>query len=289
MANEGLHITDPPFSATNFAIHTKRSHVQTAEGRVFLIVGIGVPRKYFLWETFEINRITNDTDGMFKASGAGWELTPPVELKGKAFDSFRASCASFVSFRCVNDLPYTRTLLNLAEENRPPEEPTESVKFLRKLDSLLKLDDPTRDSIRSALGHYVPVRALSIRQPYAEAVMSGEKENEYRTGATNIRGRVFIYASQGRGSLEDIEYDKKRFGITNQTFDELPRGVLVGSVELYRCKGGNWFLRNPVRAARLLEPTNRPQPVWFFPFDRQDADLYFRVHSPMLYHDHLSV
>jgi len=40
------------------------------------------------------------------------------------------------------------------------------------------------------------MRALSIRQPHAEAIMRGIKKIEYRSGPTKTRGRIHIYASQ---------------------------------------------------------------------------------------------
>jgi hypothetical protein len=46
----------------------------------------------------------------------------------------------------------------------------------------------------------------------------------------------------------------------------LPRGVLIGTVELYGCDGGDWHLRNPKRAKKLLKPKKQPQPVWFYLF-----------------------
>ena len=39
VANEGLLLSDPPFSASRLAIHTRRPHVQEADGRVLLIAG----------------------------------------------------------------------------------------------------------------------------------------------------------------------------------------------------------------------------------------------------------
>jgi hypothetical protein len=36
------------------------------------------------------------------------------------------------------------------------------------------------------------VRALSVRQPYAEMIMRGEKTVEYRSKPTNIRERVYV-------------------------------------------------------------------------------------------------
>ncbi|MBK8128074.1 MAG: ASCH domain-containing protein [bacterium] len=38
--------------------------------------------------------------------------------------------------------------------------------------------------------------ALSVRQPYAEQIMRGEKQFEYRNQITHKRGRVYIYASK---------------------------------------------------------------------------------------------
>ncbi len=42
------------------------------------------------------------------------------------------------------------------------------------------------------------MRALSIRQPHAEAIMRRVKPIEYRTRPTHIRERVYIYAGLGR-------------------------------------------------------------------------------------------
>ena len=42
------------------------------------------------------------------------------------------------------------------------------------------------------------MRALSIRQPHAEAIMHGAKPIEFRSRPTHVRGRVHIYASLGR-------------------------------------------------------------------------------------------
>lgn len=74
VANEGLLLDDPPFSATDLVIHTNVPQVQDADGRVFLIAGIGRPRRYFPWETFQIEDVTaNGNEGFrFEVSGAGW-------------------------------------------------------------------------------------------------------------------------------------------------------------------------------------------------------------------------
>jgi hypothetical protein len=105
--------------------------------------------------------------------------------------------------------------------------------------------------------------ALSIKQPFAELIMLGKKRVEYRSRPTHVRGRVYIYASKGRFSQREEDEWADEYGLD---VDSLPRGVLIGSVELFNCAGGAWHLRNPKRLARALEPHQRPQPTWFRPF-----------------------
>lgn len=106
-------------------------------------------------------------------------------------------------------------------------------------------------------------RTLSIRQPYAEQIMQGIKKEEYRSIPTNVRGRVYIYASN---TLDDAGGKIK--GIKNA---DLPRGVIIGSVEITDCYGSKsegyaWKLKNPERLSEHIKPVKQPQPVWFYPF-----------------------
>lgn len=108
------------------------------------------------------------------------------------------------------------------------------------------------------------MRALSIRQPYAELILLGKKRVEYRSRATTIRGRFYIYASLTPGPL-------KLFKKTGKSPEQLPRGVIVGSVELVDCTHKSlrlyeWHLRKPQRLTRTLRPRSHAQPVWFNPF-----------------------
>ena len=110
------------------------------------------------------------------------------------------------------------------------------------------------------------MRALSIRQPHAEAIMRGVKTTEYRNAPTRIRGRIYIYAALGRYSAAKEAEMMTQYGISDVSCDNLPRGVIVGTVELYDCDGGEWYVRSPERAKTLRKPKNHPQPVWFNPF-----------------------
>ena len=111
---------------------------------------------------------------------------------------------------------------------------------------------------------------MSTRQPHAEAIMRGVKPIEFRSRPTKIRGRIYIYAGLGRYSPEEEAETMAEYGIKDVDCDNLPRGVLIGTVEVWDCTGGDgdfhWHVRKPERAKELLKPTKRPQPSWFNPF-----------------------
>lgn len=106
------------------------------------------------------------------------------------------------------------------------------------------------------------VRAISIRQPYVEAILNGEKTIEYRSRKTNIRERVYIYASK---TLEDEETFQE-FGYDSS---KCPTGAIVGSVKIVGCTYDSeydcyeWHLKKPERLHDFLKPANQPQPgIW---------------------------
>ena len=107
------------------------------------------------------------------------------------------------------------------------------------------------------------MRALSIRQPYAEQILRGNKKIEYRSRSTKIRERIYIYASLTPGDPKDFKKIKMQP-------DDLPTGVLVGTVEIIDCTGEQgdyeWHLAKPDRLSHAIKPENHPQPVWFYPF-----------------------
>ena len=267
---EGLLLSDPPFSSTALSIYTRLPQAKNAEGRVFLIAGLGRPRRYYLWSTFEIESVPVNSNGVYHARGTGWELAPPALLEGAEFDEFKSSCANFVGFRCVSDLPYAKALHKLANKHRPQAKNKEAGSFFQGLRTCFKAGDPAIELIDQTFGAAKPTRALSIRQPHAEAIMRGVKKIEYRSSPTKVRERVYIYASLGRYS-KCYESDRMdEYAIDDIDCDDLARGVLIGSVELVDCENGpkffHWQLRNPERAVKMLKPKRQPQPVWFKPF-----------------------
>ena len=114
------------------------------------------------------------------------------------------------------------------------------------------------------------LKAISLRQPWAEEVIRGNKPIEYRGRPTKMRGRIYIYASLGRWPAEDEATFAAEIGYDVAS---LPRGVLIGTVEIVDCEQLDpgeyaWRLANPQRLPRPLEPQQRPQPIWFHPFGR---------------------
>jgi hypothetical protein len=90
--------------------------------------------------------------------------------------------------------------------------------------------------------------ALSIRQPWAWLILHAGKDIENRNWPTKFRGRVLMHASKG---MTRDEYDGAMlfsFGRTTAKpacMDALPRGGIVGSVEIVDCvqrSSSAWFV-----------------------------------------------
>lgn len=90
---------------------------------------------------------------------------------------------------------------------------------------------------------------LSIRNPWAHLVMSGMKKVENRSWSSAYRGRLVIHAGTKLdvASWSDIlsipgprlgldeELDCIEEGMTLPALSALPRGAILGSVEVYDC------------------------------------------------------
>jgi hypothetical protein len=130
------------------------------------------------------------------------------------------------------------------------------------------------------------MRALSIRQPFAELILRGFKTIEYRSRPTRIIGeRFFIYAAGKKwtgatakpiwsGDLSTTTQPPPwmlELADALRLFPhELPTGVIVGSAVIERVTEADsmyhWHLTDVERAKRLRKPRLHPQPVWFNPF-----------------------
>jgi hypothetical protein len=108
----------------------------------------------------------------------------------------------------------------------------------------------TLEFATAAVGKPAPtntMRALSIRQPWAELIVRGIKDVENRSWLTHHRGPLLIHASQTKPTREDLD----DFGIENPMY-----GAIIGVVDVVDCKleissewhepeSQGWYLQNP--------------------------------------------
>jgi len=84
------------------------------------------------------------------------------------------------------------------------------------------------------------VQVLSIRQPWAEMILTGDKWCENRSWKTGYRGRLYIHSSR-IDSLPDEDWDFYKLAK-----DKLTTGAIVGHCELVEIlwmgedNGANW-------------------------------------------------
>lgn len=129
--------------------------------------------------------------------------------------------------------------------------------------------------------------ALGIQQPWAELILRGIKTLEVRSQPTRTRGTIYVYSSRRSSTLPAAAEVVERLGLD---LGELPKGFLVGTVELVGCRPATpedaaaacvppellmsqfvWELGNPQRLAEPLAPRFLPYGVWFYPFRRKGA------------------
>lgn len=129
--------------------------------------------------------------------------------------------------------------------------------------------------------------ALGIKQPWAELIIRGVKTIEIRSQPTKIRGTIYVYASKQPARFARAQQTALAYGID---IDDLPKGVLVGTVEIVDsrpCKpadarqslvpaellrgGYAWVLSHPRRLPKPLSVRFLPYGVWFYPFRRRTS------------------
>ena len=115
---------------------------------------------------------------------------------------------------------------------------------------------------------------LTIRQPWASAILLAGKDVENRGWATDYRGRLWIHAGVHKGRAEPDRWAKRQ-GLWVPD-EPLPRGVILGSVELvdivadsdspWALRGQlHWLLRKPRRLVRPVAWTGGLTLKWIRP------------------------
>ena len=72
------------------------------------------------------------------------------------------------------------------------------------------------------------MKCLSLKQPYAELLVSGEKTIELRNWNTSFRGKFLVHASKN--------VDKERSKFLGIDHNVLIRGAIIGTAVLYDVK-----------------------------------------------------
>ena len=72
------------------------------------------------------------------------------------------------------------------------------------------------------------MKCLSLKQPFAELLVSGKKTTELRKWNTKFRGKFLIHASKN--------LDKERASSLNIDYTNLSQGAILGTAELYDVK-----------------------------------------------------
>ncbi|GHT02087.1 hypothetical protein AGMMS49525_04920 [Bacteroidia bacterium] len=113
------------------------------------------------------------------------------------------------------------------------------------------------------------MKAITVKQPWANIICSGIKDVENRTWKTNYRGRVLIHASAKPSVIlfdlvkSGFFSDEQRHNIVMDdtknamSYDELITGAIIGSIEIVDCVKNhpsiwaedgvwNWVLANPI-------------------------------------------
>jgi hypothetical protein len=91
------------------------------------------------------------------------------------------------------------------------------------------------------------MKTISIRQPWAWAIIHAGKDIENRSWHTNFRGEFLIHASKGCMSREyddACEFIERIVDIKIPSLGSLPRGGIIGKATLIDCvsfHSSDWF------------------------------------------------
>ena len=110
------------------------------------------------------------------------------------------------------------------------------------------------------------MKAITLRQPWAWAIINAGKDIENRNWKTHFRGRVAIHTAVGmtRGEYDRVcEYIRGVNGrIRIPAYEELERGAIVGTVEIVDCvqdSDSSWFMGE--YGFVLARPKRLPKPI----------------------------
>lgn len=110
----------------------------------------------------------------------------------------------------------------------------------------------------------LPRLALSVRQPWAWAIIEGGKDIENRSRPNRLRGRVCIHAAKTfrREEWEQASWFMHNLGALHPMADDIAFGGIIGTVEIVDCVMAS---RSPWFAGPHGFLLRDPRPVEFIP------------------------
>lgn len=141
------------------------------------------------------------------------------------------------------------------------------------------------------------MKALTVKQPWAELIVSGTKDIENRTWRTNYRGRVLIHAAKTPVSSDELSAyplpalrrEIRDFSLKDGNFST---GSIIGSVEIVDCvmnhpsewaeKGvWNWVLAKPHKYEKPILNIKGKLSLWDYEFP-PNSNFPYRMFESMM-------
>jgi len=88
------------------------------------------------------------------------------------------------------------------------------------------------------------MKALTIKQPWAHLIATGQKDIENRSWPTELRGRVFIHTSKTVDNVDVAHWCLSR-GLRAHISCPLAYGAIIGEVDIVDCvtqSTSPWFI-----------------------------------------------
>lgn len=130
--------------------------------------------------------------------------------------------------------------------------------------------------------------ALTIQQPWAELILRGTKTVEVRSVPVGMRTTIYLYTSKKLSLIPAASVAMQGCGVN---IEELPRGNIVGTVEIVDCQPCvredapaacvpwglmqgqySWRLANPQRCQPPVKTPYVPYGMWFYPFKAKSTN-----------------
>jgi hypothetical protein len=120
------------------------------------------------------------------------------------------------------------------------------------------------------------MKALSIKQPWAQLIIIGAKDVENRSRPTSFRGRFAVHVSLKRADFEEVDIEAiphhLREPVKRAWERNASAGCVIGTVELADCirdsnspwaidNNWHWVLRDP-RLYSRTRPTKGKLGLW---------------------------